>query len=592
MKPFPIWPLLLLAGLFLAQALHAQHPQNIVREEVQIPMRDGVKLGAILYRPEAPGRYPTIVYRTPYGIDDYDAYAEIPIKAARRGYLVFLVDVRGRLRSEGNFEAYRNEKQDGYDTIEWAAAHAQSNGKVGTYGGSYPGIVQWLAMSQAPPHLLAAAPEMTPVGSHHFMYFGGAFSHLWIDWFVPYILPDKRQRAQDPTGAWDDDLATPIWLASDRKPWYDYRPMADMPLLKEYAPEYYQWLTHPDAGPWWDFLNVENDFVKFKNPAFLLSGWYDAAYGPEGATRGFNGMKRQAATPQARQQTRLILGPWNHTSLTSRKTRFGEVDFGTNAGFDYDLELLNWYDEILKGEAGKSGLPPVSLFVMGENQWRAENEWPLERAVPTAFYLHGTDRPDRESGGGLSASLPGKENPDSYVFDPRFPVWDKSYEKSYPYDQRAIEARKDVLVYTSPVLEQPLEVTGEIVVELYVSSSARDTDFSFTLCDVAPDGTSINLHGLDAGHLRMRYRNGMEKQELMQPGEVYKVTIGQAYTSNLFKAGHRIRLNITSSMAPHYDPNPNTGNDIATEVELIPARNTIYHDKVRPSRVILPVVPR
>lgn len=592
MKRSTIGTFLALAGICLAQALHGQHPLNIVREEVQIPMRDGVKLGAIMYRPQAPGRYPTIVYRTPYGVDDYDAYAEIPIKAARRGYLVFLADVRGRLRSEGNFEAYRNEKQDGYDAIEWAAAHPLSNGKVGTYGGSYPGIVQWLAMSQAPPHLLAAAPEMTPVGSHHFMYFGGAFSHLWIDWFVPYILPDKRLRAQDPTGPWDDDLATQIWLASDRKPWYDYRPMIDMPLLKEYAPEYYEWLSHPDAGPWWDFLNVENDFGNFKNPTFLLSGWYDAAYGPEGATRGFKGMREQAATPQARQQTKLILGPWNHTSLNSRKTRFGEVDFGTNAGLDYDRELLNWFDEILKGEAGKSELPPVSLFVMGENQWRAENEWPLERAVPTAYYLRGADKPERESGGALSASRPGKESPDSYIFDPHFPVWDKSYEKSYPYDQRAIESRKDVLVYTSAVLEAPLEVTGEIVVELYVSSTARDTDFSFTLCDVAPDGTSINLHGLDAGHLRMRYRNGLEKQELMQPGEVYRVAIGQAYTSNLFKAGHRIRLNITSSMAPHYDPNPQTGNAIATEAGLLPAKNTIFHDRARPSRVILPVVPR
>lgn len=580
------------AALLLSPFLRGQHPLSIVREEVQIPMRDGVKLGAILYRPEAPGQYPTLVYRTPYGVDDYDAYAELPIKAARRGYLVFLVDVRGRLRSEGEFEAYRNEKQDGYDAIEWAAAHPHSNGKVGTYGGSYPGIVQWLAMSQSPPHLLAAAPEMTPVGSHHFMYFGGAFSHLWIDWFVPYILPDKRLRAQDPTGAWDDDLATEIWLASDREPWYEYRPMVDMPLLKAYAPEYYQWLTHPDASPWWDFLNVENDFEKFKNPTFLLSGWYDAAYGPEGATRGFLGMRKRAATPQARQQTKLILGPWNHTSLNSRKTRFGEVEFGANAGLDYDRELLNWYDEVLKGEAGKSQLPPVSLFVMGENTWRAEQEWPLTRAVPTSFYLRGPDKPDQQSGGRLSADRPGKEKPDSYVFDPHFPVWDKSYEKSYPYDQRAIESRKDVLVYTSPVLETPVEVTGEIVVELYVSSTARDTDFAFTLCDVAPDGTSINLHGLDAGHLRMRYRNGMEKQELMQPGEVYKVTIGQAYTSNLFKAGHRIRLNLTSSMAPHYDPNPNTGNDIATETELVPARNSVYHDLIRPSRVILPVVPR
>jgi len=581
--------LFLLSGFTISFPLSAQHLLNIIREEVKIPMRDGVELGAIVYRPEEPGKYPTIVYRTPYGVDNYDTYAQIPIKAARRGYLVFMVDVRGRYRSEGEFEAYRNEKLDGYDVIEWVAQHPQSNGRVGTYGGSYPGIVQWLAMSQSPPHLEAAAPELTPIGSHHFMYYGGAFSHAWIDWFMPYILPDKMKRAQDPTGIWDASRATEAWEASDRQPWYDYRPMTEMPLLKQYAPEYYQWLTHPDSSAWWDFLNVEQDFKKIRNPALLLSGWYDAAYGPEGASRAFHKMKEETATIEARQDTRLILGPWNHTSLNSRKTRFGEVEFATNAGLDYDEELLDWFDEILRDKTDKSHLPPVSIFVMGENKWRAENEWPLQRAITTSFYLQGSGK---ESDGKLDRSLPPNEEPDQYLFDPNNPVWDKSYEKSYPYDQRTIESRKDVMVYTSQVLEQPMEVTGEIKVELFVSSTAADTDFSFTLCDVYPDGTSINLHGLDAGYLRMRYRNGQDKQEFMEPGEVYSITIGQAYTSNLFQAGHRIRIYVTSSMAPHYDPNPNTGRDIATETKLISAKNTIYHDRTRPSRVLLPVVPR
>jgi putative CocE/NonD family hydrolase len=171
--------------LFLiTQLALAQHSLNIVREDVRIPMRDGITLGAILYRPDLEGKFPALVYRTPYGIDDYDSYAEFPLKAAKQGYLVYLVDVRGRLTSEGEFEAYRNEKPDGYDVIEWVAAQAICNGKVGTYGGSYPGIVQWQAMSQAPPHLLAAAPEMTPIGSHSFIYYGGAFSHPWLDWFT------------------------------------------------------------------------------------------------------------------------------------------------------------------------------------------------------------------------------------------------------------------------------------------------------------------------------------------------------------------------------------------------------------------------
>ena len=576
--------------LSVAHMLRAQHPLNIVREEVMIPMRDGVKLGAILYRPDQEGKFPAIVYRTPYGVDDYDSYAEFPLKAAKQGYLVYLVDVRGRLRSEGNFEAYRNEKKDGYDVIEWVAQQSYCSGKVGTYGGSYPGIVQWQAMSEVPPHLAAAAPEMTPIGSHHFMYYGGAFSHPWIDWFAPYIIADKRKRANDTSGPWDDDDATKEWMESDRRKWYNYRPLIDLPLLKKYAPEYYEWLKHPDASSWWDFLNMEKDFSKFKNPVFLESGWYDAAYGPEGATRAFNKMKKEAATAIAKEETILILGPWNHTLLNTRKTTFGEMNYGVNAGVDYDAELLRWFDFQLKGSERKTKLPIVNIFTMGENKWHSYSEWPLQNATSTSFYLQHSGN-DGHSGT-LTTGLPSGEKSVSYKFDPNDPLWDKSYEKSYPYDQRPLESRSDVIVYTSEPLAADVEVTGEIVAELFVSSTAKDTDFSFTLCDVLPDGRSINLHGLDAGYLRMRYRNGFEKQELMKPGEVYKINIGQVYTSNLFKKGHRIRVYITSSKAPHYDPNPNTGTEIATEKNLVPATNTIYHSKKHPSRILLPVVKR
>jgi putative CocE/NonD family hydrolase len=583
----------LFAFLLSGISANAQHAYNVVSEEVMIPMRDGVKLGAILYKPDSPGNFPAIVYRTPYGAADYDSYAEFPLKAAKQGYLVFLVDVRGRLRSEGEFEAYRNEKADGYDLIEWVASYENCSGKVGTYGGSYPGIVQWQAMSQAPPHLVAAAPEMTPIGSHHFMFYGGAFSHPWIDWFMPYILADKRKRANDPSGPWHDDEATVLWEKSNRRQWYEYRPLADLPLLKKYAPEYYQWLSHPDSSKWWDFLNMENDFAKFRNPVFLESGWYDAAYGPEGATRAFNKMKKEAATEAARTGTILMLGPWNHTSLNTRKTKFGEIQFGPSAGVDYDAELLRWFDQTLKDDRSARSLPPVSIFIMGENKWRSENEWPLSRAIKTDYFLHSTGNAvaDKQNGV-LTLARPAKEKSDSYVFDPANPFWDISYEKSYPYNQRTNESRSDVAVYTSAVLTEDMEVTGEIKAELFVSSTARDTDFTFTLCDVAPDGTSINLHGLDEGYLRMRYRTSLAKQELMMPGEIYKIEIGQAYTANLFKKGHRIRVYITSSKAPHYDPNPQTGTEIATEKNLIPATNTIHHDSAHPSKIILPVIPR
>lgn len=573
--------------------LAAQQPHhwNVIREEVQVPMRDGVKLGASLFRPDRPGKFPALVYRTPYGKDNYNPYTGLPGEAVKRGYLVLLTDVRGRYSSEGEFRAYQNEKQDGYDVIEWIAAHPVCNGSVGTYGYSYPGIVQWLALSQQPPHLKAAIPGMTPIDSHHFFYVGGAFSYTWMDWYMLNIFPDRRSRAKDTSGPWDDESAERIWNA-ERRRWYDFRPLSELPVLKKYAPEYYDWLAHPEKSSWWDFASVERDFAKMTAPVLLISGWYDAVYGAIGATEGFRRITQEGGSEIARKHSRLILGPWNHTSPAIRKTEFGSVDFGPSAGIDAEAEYLRFFDCELKGIC-EEGSPRVSIFVMGENRWREESEWPLSRAVPTSYYLHSNgDAASTLPGGGLNISAPGKEVADRYVFDPANPVWDEHNDNSVPYDQRAIESRKDVLVYTSAPLAQDMEVTGEVAAELYVSSTAKDTDFSILLCDVFPDGTSINLSGLDSGYLRMRYRNGFEKQELMTPGAVYKIRIGQLYTSNLFRKGHRIRLQVTSSRAPLFDPNPNTGEDIADETRLIPATQTVEHSAKYPSRLILPVIPR
>jgi uncharacterized protein len=577
--PKKSFPLLYLLFAFVIPVLHAANPLNIVKEDVRIPLRDGVTLGATLYRPDQPGKFPALVYRTPYGRQIYEPYPTLPVKAAKRGYIVYLVDVRGRYSSEGEFRAYQNEKSDGYDVIEWVGKNPLCNGMVGTFGYSYPGIVQWLALSQDPPHLKAASPGMTPIDSHHFFYVGGAFSLPWLDWFVPSIFPDKQARAGDKVPPFDQKE----WNKA-RVDWYQFRPLADIPILRTYAPEYYDWLNHPDKSSWWDFASVENDFPKMKAPVFLFSGWYDSTYGPIGATEGFRLMTSKGGSDVARKKTILVLGPWNHTSLTDRKTKFGDVDFGPSAGFDYEEELLHFLDCQLKGDCALESLPPVSIFVMGENKWRSETEWPLSRAVSTSYYLHGDHN--------LNTGVPEKETSDSYVFDPAKPFWDKYYETSVPYDQRENEKRSDVLVYTSAPLDQDVEVTGEVAAELFVSSSAKDTDFSITLCDVYPEGPSMNLSGLDSGYLRMRYRNGFEKQELMTPGQIYKIRIGQLYTSNLFKKGHRIRLQITSSKAPLYDPNPNTGTEIATEAKLVPANQTIYHNSQYPSRLILPVIPR
>ncbi|MGB5654064.1 MAG: CocE/NonD family hydrolase [Robiginitalea sp.] len=562
-------------------SVNAQQVLNIERTEIQIPLSDGVHLGAIVYAPAVPGKYPAIVYRTPYGIDSYDSYAEFPRKAAHRGYLVFLVDVRGRYRSEGDFEAYKNEKQDGYDLIEWVANHPLCNGKVGTYGGSYPGIVQWQAMSKKPPHLTAAAPEMTPIGSHHFFYNGGAFSMTWLDWFVPYIFPDKRKRAGDTSDTWDDDLGAEQWAASDRQSWYEHRPLNSIPILKPYAPEFFEWLAHPDLSEWWDFANMEKGFSDFVVPVFLLSGWYDASYGVDGASRAFKKIHKEDASARVKEHSVLVLGPWNHTSITTRKTHFGEVEFGPAAGMDYDALLLDWFDRTMSGKDTGWAVKPVNVYVMGSNRWRSMDAWPPEKAAEDIWYLRGDN---------ALGTSPGPEAAKAdFTFDPKNPFWDKSYEKSYPYDQRENEARADVLTFTSAPMQEDMEILGEIKARLFVSSTAEDTDFSFTITDVYPDGRSINLTGLDAGYLRMRYRDGFASQKLMKPGEVYEIVLDNVYTGNVFKKGHSIRISITSSKAPHYDPNPNTGREIASESELKTCVNTIYFGGSTPSSVILPL---
>jgi putative CocE/NonD family hydrolase len=575
-------------------AARESHANIAVERRVEIPLRDGVKLRATLFRPDAPGRFPAIVYRTPYGQESDAKESGFPIQAARRGYLVFLVDVRGRYTSDGEFEAYRNEKADGFDVVEWAAKHPRSNGRVGSYGRSYPGYVQWLALSQNPPHYQTAVPTMTPTSSHHFFFQGGAFNLTWFDWFMPLIVPDLRRRAGDDSGTWDTDAAYQRWLPQ-RRDTYMERPLVGPALLKRWAPYYYDWIRHPDDGDWWRFADVERDFSRIRVPVYLVTGWYDNNYGPVGATRGFNGLRSEAATPEARERTKLVIGPWIHGSISVLTTRFGEIDFGPNAGIDFDAFLLRWFDARLKDlDNGIDREPPVKLFVMGDNVWRHENEWPLARASSKSLYLRGQGMAVTADGDGrLSSEEPSiGESADSYLFDPVNPVWDERSEGSGALNQAAFESRDDVLVYTSDPLQEDLEVTGEMLADLYVSVDRPDTDLAVRITDVHPDGTSYAINGPEAGYLRLRYREGLDRQVLIEPGRVYRVRIDDMLTSNVFKKDHRIRFQVASSRAPHFDPNPNTGEEIATATKMQSARVTIHHDADHPSRVLLPIIPR
>lgn len=572
LAPAPAFAVLLLA---LAPSLLGAQPVRVERD-LEARMRDGVVLRADVVRPDRPGRFPALLVRTPYGKEAERGDDAFALRAARAGYVVVVQDVRGRHRSGGVFEPYRQEGRDGYDTIAWVAGLPYCNGRVGMTGLSYPAAVQWLAAVEAPPQLQAMAPAMTFSTGRAFCYFGGAFDLSWLPWFYKLIAPDLRLRLDLP-GPRTEEEAERAWEANGEA-WLRRLPLAGHPALAGVGPGLSDWLDHPDDGPYWDFLRIEARYDRVRIPVLSLSGWHDEGYGPGGATRNFAATKASGG--------RLVIGPWTHGTPTPRKTRVGELDFGALAGLDYEGLLLRFFDRWLKGAPnGVDREPPVRIFVMGDNAWRDEPAWPLARARATSYYLR--------AGARLTLEPPGAgEPPDGYRYDPLDPVVDPHGGALGPFDQAPLERRQDVLAYRSDVLPRDLEVTGPIEVELWVSSSAPDTDFVARLLDVHPDGKAYNLMSPTLEVLRARYRNGEDRPERLEPGRVVKLRLANGITSNVFKAGHRIGLHVTSSLHPHFDRNPNTGGVVATETRTVVAEQRVHHEAAYASRVVLPVVPR
>ncbi len=570
-----------------AFCLDDQEYQVKIEKEVAASMRDGVKLYATIFRPDAQGKFPVILIRTPYNQERYQKNT-FPGYAAQRGYVVIVQDVRGRYSSEGEFLPYAQEINDGYDAVEWAAALPYSNGKVGTQGCSYLGAVQWQLATASPPHLVAIFPQCTFANARHFFFFGGAFDMSWIPWLNGRVPDIKRRKGVEKK----EDLAEETraqWSRNQWK-WYRFLPLKELPLLKEFCPYYYEWLDHQDDGPYWDFVNVEKKHKDVNVPAYSLTGWFDDGYGQPGAILNFIGMKKNGKTKTAREGQKLIIGPWTHCNPRSRA---GDIDFGEDAKIDLNALVIRWCDYWLKGiDNGIMEEPPIKIFVMGDNTWRYEQEWPLARTEFTPFYLHSQGEANSLNGdGSLDRQQPAAETPDRYIYDPANPVTDYT-ERSGPRDQRPVEVRNDVLVFTSEPLASDLEATGPIEAEIWASSSAKDTDFVVKVTDVYPDGTSQNITPPLSGILRAKYRESESEPQLLSPGKIYKFTIGLMYTSHVFKAGHRIRVSITSSYFPYIDRNLNTGHPFGEDAELVRATQTIYHDEKHPSRVILPIIPR
>ncbi|HET8923186.1 MAG TPA: CocE/NonD family hydrolase [Candidatus Acidoferrum sp.] len=549
-------------------------------------MRDGVILRADVLLPSESGRFPTLVYRTPYNKESALREAKTFSKAVARGYAVVVQDARGRYASDGEFMAYQNESRDGYDTIEWAAGQSWSDGNVGTFGLSYPGAVQWLAAIENPPHLKAMVPAMTFSTPRNFFYSGGVFDGSWLDWIWFNIAPDIRRR-KDLPGPKTRKEAADAWKEEHQR-MQKFLPLRDLPDLKNVAPFYYKWLSHPPADSWWDWAELRNKYDRVHAAVLNLSGWYDEAYGPDGATTNFNGLLA-ARQGEKDPRTRTIIGPWTHGG--QEETRAGEREFGASAAIDYDELILRWMDHYVRGiDNGVEREKRVRIFVMGENVWRDEDTWPLKRARDETFYLASKSAGDRT--GSLEQAVPEKSYANSmFRSDPARPLTDP-YTTYGAHDYRSLAGRKDVLVFDSDPLPADMEVTGPIRAEIYLSAGCRDVDLWVRLLDVAPDGTALNLMSPGLDVLRASYRKESLQPDYLEPGSITRLDLNRMLTSNTFLAGHRIRVQISGAFFPHFSRNLQMGGSEITSSRTFPCMVRIYHSEKHPSRIVLPVIPR
>jgi len=626
--------LLWLSAAAVVQTASQPQYEIVVDHDVMITMRDGVKLACDIYRPAQNGKalerkFPVILERTPYGKKTSEPWAKYFVP---RGYIGVAQDIRGRYNSEGHWWPYRDDGRDGYDTVKWIGKQPWSIGKIGTVGTSYPGGTQHALALSNPPYLTTMIPAdaMSDYGIYGVRH-NGAFEMRWMNWIFNIGGPQGSDAARDP--ATQQAL---LHLGEHVREYAKALPFRPGTTALKHAPDYEDWLTqamaHGDYDDFWKDKGVDvvAHVADYKDiPVYHLGGWYDS-WGAQVANMNFVTLTKNKKSLQ-----RLIMGPWIHGGRT--RSYAGEAEFGPDAAIDFLAFEQRWFDHWLKGiDNGVDREPPVRIFVMGGGDahktpesrifvggyWRDEQEWPLARAVATPYYLH--------ANGWLSIQKPVAESPKSFKFDPHRPVPtlggnisshnappsrhntierpgdSENLMEQGPYDQRCrvsiwtcddtlpLSTRSDVLVFQTEPLSQDVEVTGRLIVKLWASSSAPDTDFTAKLIDVYPankdfpDGVNLNIGD---SIVRARYRNSLQHAEMMKPGEVYPFTIEMYPTSLVFKKGHRIRVDISSSNFPRFDVNPNTGEPLNDNRRWAIAINTIYHDAQHASQILLPIVP-
>jgi len=531
-------------------------------------MRDGVQLATDVRLPLGNGPFPVVLARTPYGKRDDNSDAEDPYTP--HGYAWVIQDCRGTGESDGAWEPAVNERADGLDTQAWLLDQPWCDGTICTTGGSYLGYTQWIVAPGAERRHRAMFTTVPLTDWYDdCAYAGGAFGlGLMAAWGAMMAAPSTS--APDPIDweSWDWNVA---YRHLPLSTWDDVAGV-ELPHVRE-------WVRRPVSDDFWGQIGIARRLEQIDTPAVTVAGWYDVFVNH--AVRTVAGLRELG-----REDQHLIIGPWGHDVTAHAEGR----DFGPNAGPDlYAGVELAWFDHFAKGKP-KPDLPPYRVFVMGANEWRDESEWPLARTQYTPLYLTANGA---EGHGSLDWSPPGVQSPDRYSYDPDDPVPTRGGSVLFDapigsYDQADLEARADVLVYTTPPLTREVEVTGPVTVTLYAASDALDTDWTAKLMDVCPDGRAYNLCD---GILRARYRDRDASASLLEPGRVYRYEIDCWVTSNVFLPGHSIRLHISSSNFPRFDRNPNTGHDFGADAELVVARQTVYHDAERPSHVVLPVIP-
>lgn len=564
------------AAVALATAPAAQDTAVRHEKAVMVPMRDGVRLATDLYLPAAPGKYPVVLTRSPYGRSGFAGLAE---RLARAGYAAVWQDVRGRFDSEGQWTPFVHEADDGYDTIEWAAKQPWSDGRVVMQGGSYVAMVQWLAATRHSPHLKGLVTIVSPGDFYeNFMWEGGAFAFGAGAMWATFV-----------DGKTNNDLASLPWDSAFRK----LPPLEVIKAVGHNPPYLSDWLGHPTNDAYWQALRWSDQVATFDFPALHIGGWFDIFQ--RGTIDNFRAM-RARARPAVRNRQNLIVGPWGHTTYDQPRT--GDVDFGAGSTLGYSATILRWLDRTIKGKTDQPAMAPVRVFFMGENQWREYPTWPAPGTRFVPYFLRGQGKANGSGGdGALRARRPAAgESADRFRYDPANPVPTKGggnccwpdLVPTGPMDQRPVETRPDVLVYSTPPLEQAVRILGPVELKLWIASSASNTDFTGKLVDVAPDGYAMNLTD---GIQRASHRLSDRRPTPLVPGRPTEVTVDLWNTGHVFLRGHRIRLEVSSSNYPRYARNLNTREQPEAGSAFVTADQTVFHDAVRASRLVLPVLP-